>query len=428
MTRSPGDDFRHRMARLAWFWVWLLFFRLTPRWSMNGWRRFLLRAFGARIGIGAVVRPSCRIWAPWNLTMGPLACIADDVDCYCTAPITLGSKVTVSQKSLLYTVACNLDDPGRSLDAEPIVIEDFAWVAAGGFVGPGVRVGRGAVVGAYGVVTADVAPWHIIGGNPARFIRLRKHDTWQVDAIASSQATVAAQPRALNDFKSFLRHHRITLWLYPYLARSFFLLNQPRKRRLLHANGWAILSRIQSTLDQAGVLYFLDFGTLLGMVREGGFLGHDSDIDIGVIEDRIGMSDHVRKHLLSAGFTLVMAYVYKGKNVQESYLCEHVKVDICYYVNDAASSQCWLFYSNPRKQQVYPSANSASVYAFRYRKITEVTTIRAHNGTALKVPCGFEDLLVEKYGPGWRTPDKNWKYWLAPGATECPELGNIERL
>lgn len=53
----------------------------------------------------------------------------------------------------------------------PIVIEDKVWIGIGATVLPGVRIGYGAIVGANSVVTHDVPPMTVVGGNPARFIK-----------------------------------------------------------------------------------------------------------------------------------------------------------------------------------------------------------------------------------------------------------------
>lgn len=95
------------------------------------------------------------------------SCLADDVDCYCVAPITLGAHATVSQYSYLCAASHDHRDPSMQLIVAPIVIEPYAWVAADVFVGPGVRVGEGAVVGARSTVIQDVMPWTVVAGSPA---------------------------------------------------------------------------------------------------------------------------------------------------------------------------------------------------------------------------------------------------------------------
>lgn len=59
-----------------------------------------------------------------------------------------------------------------------IFIEDFVWIAAETFIMSGVTIGEGAVVGARAAVFKDVAPWIVVGGNPAKFIKERKVNDW----------------------------------------------------------------------------------------------------------------------------------------------------------------------------------------------------------------------------------------------------------
>lgn len=164
--------FGNRIARLMWGVAWHTLYRFSPR-ILHGWRRLLLRCFGARIAARAYPYPGAKIWAPWNLTMEERSCIADDVDCYCVAPIRIGAHATVSQYSYLCSASHDFRDPSMPLIVAPIVIEARAWVAADVFVGPGVKVGEGSVVGARSTVMHDVEPWTIVVGSPARRIGTR---------------------------------------------------------------------------------------------------------------------------------------------------------------------------------------------------------------------------------------------------------------
>jgi putative colanic acid biosynthesis acetyltransferase WcaF len=159
----------NKLARLAWGIVQNTLYRFSPK-VWHAWRCFLLRSFGAKVGPGAHPCPRARIWAPWNLTMDADSCLADDVDCYCVAPITVGRKATVSQYSYLCAASHDYRDAEMRLVAAPIVVEAFAWVAADVFVGPGVTVGVGAIVGARSTVIHDVEAWTVVAGSPARKI------------------------------------------------------------------------------------------------------------------------------------------------------------------------------------------------------------------------------------------------------------------
>ncbi|WP_029002487.1 acetyltransferase [Azorhizobium doebereinerae] len=169
---GPSFPLRSRLARAAFALAWALLARWTPP-QMHGWRRLLLRAFGARLDATAKVYPTARIWYPPHLAMAAHACLAPDVDCYCMAQVTLGPYALVSQGAHLCAGSHDIDDPDFQLIARPITIGAEAWIAAGAFVGPGVVVGEGAVLGANAVTVKDLEPWHVYAGNPARYIRMR---------------------------------------------------------------------------------------------------------------------------------------------------------------------------------------------------------------------------------------------------------------
>ena len=164
---------RHQMLRLAWMVAWGLLARPLPRSVGSGWKRALLRAFGAKIDSTAVVYSTARVYYPPNLIMGRFSRLADGANCYNVAPVTIGDNATVSQDAFLCTASHDITDPLYHLITAPIVIEDQAWVAAGAFVGMGVTVGQGAVVGARATVLKNVEPWTVVGGNPAKPIKSR---------------------------------------------------------------------------------------------------------------------------------------------------------------------------------------------------------------------------------------------------------------
>jgi len=168
---SPHTRF-NRVARLAWSLVWIVLFRTSPK-PAHAWRRMLLRLFGARLGRGAVVHASARVWAPWNLEMGEFSSLAPFVDCYSVAPIRLGRCVSVSQYSFLCTATHDIESADMRLVTAPINLGDHVWIAADVFVAPGVRFGEGAVAGARAAVFKDVPDWTVVTGNPAKPLRLR---------------------------------------------------------------------------------------------------------------------------------------------------------------------------------------------------------------------------------------------------------------
>lgn len=163
----------NKLRRLIWSVIWICFARPFPRSIAMGWKRTLLRAFGAKIASTAAVYATVKVFQPWLLTMKDYACLAEGVDCYNAAPICIGRNATVSQRAFLCTAGHDITDPHHHQTDVPIVIEDRAWVCAEAFIGQGVTVGEGAVCAARAVVIKDVEPWTVVGGNPAKFIKKR---------------------------------------------------------------------------------------------------------------------------------------------------------------------------------------------------------------------------------------------------------------
>ena len=160
----------NQVMRFLWHVVWLFAYRPSPR-SFHGWRRFLLRLFGAKISRKAYPYPSVKVWAPWNLEMDDMSCLGPDVDCYCVDKVVIGVGATVSQYSFLCTASHDYRLRDRPMTTAPITIGRRAWVAADAFIGPGVTLGEGAIVGARASVFRDVEPWTVVGGSPAQVIR-----------------------------------------------------------------------------------------------------------------------------------------------------------------------------------------------------------------------------------------------------------------
>ncbi len=166
---------KHQLARALWQASWLVLCRWTPR-PMHAWRAFVLRAWGAKVGARSHVYPGAIIWAPWQLTLGDDACLADGADIYNVAPITLGKRAVVSQNAFLCTASHDHRRDDFPLVTGAIHLGDRAWVAARAIILPGITLGDGAAAGAGSVVTRDVPAGCTVAGNPARPVGLKAED------------------------------------------------------------------------------------------------------------------------------------------------------------------------------------------------------------------------------------------------------------
>jgi putative colanic acid biosynthesis acetyltransferase WcaF len=171
LSHSPYST-REKAARMLWGLVQATLFRLSFH-SWYAWRRAVLVAFGARLDPVVRIRRSVRIECPWNLAVGHDSAIGDRVVLYCLGPVSIGSRVTVSQGAHLCAGTHDFTRRAMPLVRPRISVGDDAWICADAFVGPSVDVGAGAILGARAVAMRSLDPWTIYAGNPARAVRPR---------------------------------------------------------------------------------------------------------------------------------------------------------------------------------------------------------------------------------------------------------------
>lgn len=159
-----------KIYRLIWAMTWAVCCSWLPRSIGNGWKLFILRLFGAKIDPGVMVYSKAQIYCPYNLVMKRGSKMDMNVNCYNVAPVILEEGAVVSQGASLFPGSHDINDPENPMIGLPIVIKRNAWVASQAFIGMGVTIGEGAVVGARASVFKNVEPWTIVGGNPAKVI------------------------------------------------------------------------------------------------------------------------------------------------------------------------------------------------------------------------------------------------------------------
>jgi putative colanic acid biosynthesis acetyltransferase WcaF len=152
----------------------------APRWKVYAWglvelllvrsswqissrvRRAALRAFGAQIGEGVLLRPGMRVRFPWKLTIGDHSWIGEDVWLHNQDHVTIGADAVVSQGTFVTTGSHALRRD-MALLTRPVVIGDGAWVTARCTVLGGSRIGVAAVVTPGTVVSGDVPDGMVYG-------------------------------------------------------------------------------------------------------------------------------------------------------------------------------------------------------------------------------------------------------------------------
>ena len=169
-SASGFDRGASRLKEVLWTAVRVAFFcHSVP--LPSALKAFLLRAFGADVGSGVVIRSHVSVSFPWRLKLGDHVWLGDHVTILSLAPVEVGSSVCISQRAFLCTGSHDYSKATFDLETAPIRIDDHCWIAAQCFIAPGVHIGMGSVTAAGSVVVDDVAENTIVGGNPARTIK-----------------------------------------------------------------------------------------------------------------------------------------------------------------------------------------------------------------------------------------------------------------
>lgn len=125
-----------------------------------------LRAFGASVGEGVVIRSRVNVTFPWKLVIGNHVWIGDEVLILSLDEVVIGSHVCLSQRSFLCTGSHDFEKASFDLVTHPITISDGCWIGASTFVGPGVTFGPGSRSLAGAVVVKDVVGGTTVRGVP----------------------------------------------------------------------------------------------------------------------------------------------------------------------------------------------------------------------------------------------------------------------
>jgi putative colanic acid biosynthesis acetyltransferase WcaF len=144
-----------------------VFLRLIWGLVLYGWRNFVLRIMGAKIGKGVKIYPSAKIMFPWLLSVGDGSLISWGVKVYNLGHISIGSNTIVSQYAHLCGGTHDYRSPNFTLLRKGLTIGSRVWICADAFIGPGITVGERVVVGARAVALKNVPANSIVAGNPA---------------------------------------------------------------------------------------------------------------------------------------------------------------------------------------------------------------------------------------------------------------------
>lgn len=153
--------------------VWMIAGRTLMRLSLegaHGYRGWLLRRFGARVGRGVEIARSCRVEIPWTLDIRDGVRIGERAILYSLGTIVIEEGTVVSHFAHLCAGSHDYTKRTFDLTRPPISIGKRCWIGPDAFVGPGVTVTDGTIIEARACVFKDTQAGKRYSGNPAKAI------------------------------------------------------------------------------------------------------------------------------------------------------------------------------------------------------------------------------------------------------------------
>jgi len=186
---------------LLWYFFNYYFLHSAIPWPY-GMKRLVLRAFGAKVGKGVVIKTRVRVKNPWRLSIGDHCWIGEDVWIDNLEDVAIGNHVCLSQGAMLLTGNHDYTVSSFPYRLGKIVLEDGVWIGARSVVCPGIVCRSHAILTVNSVATKELEAQKIYAGNPARFIRERykeKVDVTSLETVTFPNTGIAVQPEMKGD-------------------------------------------------------------------------------------------------------------------------------------------------------------------------------------------------------------------------------------
>lgn len=169
---SKGFRGRSKFIVQLWWIVEKILFAMSPQF-FYGWRRFLLRSFGAKIGKNVLIRSTAKFTYPWKVEIGDNSWIGEETIFYSLDEIKIGKNVAVAHGVYFNTGLHDYSKDNFTILSNKIIVEDECWITNDVYIAPGVSIGKGTVVGARSNVFKDLPEGYICYGSPAKPIKKR---------------------------------------------------------------------------------------------------------------------------------------------------------------------------------------------------------------------------------------------------------------
>lgn len=198
------------------------------------------------------------------------------------------------------------------------------------------------------------------------------------------------------------------------LREFLFKKKMQRQARRLQLYGYESIAKIDEIGNSLGIQLWIEWGTLLGFVREGALIGHDYDLDFATLILSSDLYGSFYKSLRSEGFILVRQFKYDGIIISETYLYKnvHIDIDYCSYENGRIVNYEYDIKTGTKIKKDKTGYHYENLGAYIFT-LNDFPLVRGkfRNQIECYIPENAEEHIRYLYGQNWKTPDKNsnWK-------------------
>ncbi len=224
-----------------------------------------------------------------------------------------------------------------------------------------------------------------------------------------------------NFWKSIRKNEKLYYLIHNSLGKMIRDNQLKDRKKAIKNDGFASIIEIDKTLSAANCVHFVDFGTLLGFVREGKLLAWDFDVDFGIKTGDGFTWQDLRKLMNSISFSLVKQFSFRGVVTEQTYARNGVFVDFfCHFDSDSSSCYYVYFYDKDQEEE----STDLKVKVTTTVSLSETTELPIEGGV-VSVPKEYEQYLADVYGENWRIPDPDWKPAAKPNVRFLDEFGTL---
>lgn len=203
------------------------------------------------------------------------------------------------------------------------------------------------------------------------------------------------------NLKMYLKRIPIVAWIVKKKKEKSDL----KKMNDLRQNGLIVLKDIESLLSNSQFIFFVDFGTLLGAVRNNDLIKWDNDIDFGLLYNDHFSWEDFETILNKIQLKKIRQFVLDGQITEQTYRRGHLTIDFFLHVNNEQYSQCYGYYR--KEGYIYNSMYEYHTKSAHFSRIEKPIKGRIRD-IEVSIPGNAEEYLESVYTSDWRIPNPKW--------------------